>query len=116
MANKTTIYRLRDRRTGLFAPGGMPSRYRQYSTQWKKKGKIWTSLGALKCHLLQYSKHAAAIAYAVPSSLGPWSDYAEICADYLARVEIVAYDVVEAESWAVSGLDGLGVTVGNEAN
>lgn len=111
--NKTTVYRIRDTRSGLFAPGGLPGMHRK-EIRWRKKGKVWTSYGAVKCHLQQYAKHAATVDFVVPVNLGPWSSYAEVCADYLARVEVVFYDVVETESQSVGGLAVPTVKVDNE--
>jgi hypothetical protein len=123
LADKTTIYRLRDKRAGLFSPGGVPSASwasltspRRPRVEFKKRGKTWATYGALKCHLLQYAKHAKEVGFVAPAELTEASTYAEVCADYLARVEIVFYDVVETEALTVCGMSELSVMVDNEAN
>jgi hypothetical protein len=82
----------------------------------KKHGKTWATYGALKCHLLQYAKHAKAVGFVAPAEITESSTYAEVCADYLARVEIVFYDVVETEALTVCGMAELSVMVTNEEN
>jgi len=46
MANRF-IYKIKDTNTGLFSTGGM-------SPRWTKNGKVWNSIGSLKCHLRQF--------------------------------------------------------------
>lgn len=55
MAEKiVTHYMIRDKNTGLFSPGGSDAD--KFGRTWKPagKGKVWTSMGALKNHLRQY--------------------------------------------------------------
>lgn len=48
MKNKF-VYKIRNKKTGLFSTGGM-------DPKWKPKGKIWVSIGAVKIHLSQFKK------------------------------------------------------------
>lgn len=54
------VYRIMNKTTGLFSKGGCNADISPY--YWSKKGKVWTGLGPLKCHLkfyvtdLSYSK------------------------------------------------------------
>jgi len=50
METEEVFYKIRDKKTGLFALGG--SRY------WTKKGKVWTNLKNLKLHLNYVLEHS----------------------------------------------------------
>jgi len=41
------LYKIRDKKTGLYSTGGM-------YPGWGTKGKTWNSIGSLKCHLRQF--------------------------------------------------------------
>lgn len=62
-----TIYKIRNKKSGLFSKGGL-------SPSFSKKGKIWNGIGPLKLHFNQF--------------IG--STYYEDC-------EVVEYELVEAE-------------------
>jgi len=43
-----TVYKIRDRETGLFSSGG-------HNPRWEKDGKIWRTMANLKSHLTRLS-------------------------------------------------------------
>lgn len=45
-----TVYKIRNRNTGLFSPGGVDAD----TAKWTPNGKVWSSMGALKNHLRQF--------------------------------------------------------------
>ena len=65
-----TVYRLRDRRPGLFSTGG-------YRPGWSKKGKVWNGLGPVRAHITMNRY------YEDP--------------EWIGHVEIVEYRLEEAE-------------------
>src|ERR1700743_3970380 len=70
VTDSMATYKLRDKATGLFSTGGTNPR-------WTKKGKVWTSAGALKSHLTLFST-------------GPWN------------FETKKYDIVPVpDTWEV---------------
>ena len=81
MAETITVYKIRDKKTGLFSRGGV-------NPLWSEKGKTWNSLGALKNHMNGWS-----LMY-----LSTTDD------KYRADWEIVelVYQVEETKSWPVS--------------
>jgi len=46
------IYKIRNKKTGLFSKGGSDCLQSDYG--WSKSGKSWTGMGPLKNHLAQY--------------------------------------------------------------
>jgi len=44
---ETFLFKIRDKNTGLYSSGGQ-------SPTWSSKGKTWTGLGPMKCHLRQF--------------------------------------------------------------
>jgi hypothetical protein len=46
---KEALYKIRDKRTGLYSTGG-------YSPNWTKKGKTWTNIGHVKNHIRQLNR------------------------------------------------------------
>lgn len=51
---KIQQYKIFDPNTGLFSKGGIRAHKDKYD--WSKKGKLWTSAGALRRHLNQYTE------------------------------------------------------------
>jgi len=51
---KLELYKVRNKQTGLFSKGGVYCDS-TYSGYWSKKGKVWTSAGAMRRHLFQYT-------------------------------------------------------------
>ena len=76
-----TVYKIRDRKTGLYSRGGV-------NPQWSKQGKTWNSLGALKNHMNSWS-----LMYLGTTSDKPREEW-EV-------VELV-YKVEVAKTWPVS--------------
>jgi len=50
MSNRKYVYKIRHTKTWLYSTGGM-------SPMWSKNGKVWNSIGSLKCHLRQFMKY-----------------------------------------------------------
>ncbi len=66
-----TVYKIRDKETGLYSDGG---RWPKFS----KKGKTWKEIGHVKLHISQFNDN------------WKWRDN-----DYLSKIEVVAFDVQE---------------------
>lgn len=58
-----TLYKIRNKKTGKFSPGGGRANIHFYESDWRVKGgKVWTNIGALKNHLNQFlGKHGGGI-------------------------------------------------------
>lgn len=55
MTERVTFhYMIRCSSTGMFSPGGSRADELWKSGDWKARGKVWTSMGALKNHLRQF--------------------------------------------------------------
>jgi len=69
-----TFFKLRHKETGLFSVGGIRN-------QFTKKGKTWSQIGHVKCHLSAVKKGAE------------WyrGDLGETCQKYLDSIELVEY-------------------------
>lgn len=78
----TTVFKIRSKKTGLFSKGGSsPSEW-----TWSKTGKVWKTIGQLRCHLAQHGS------YASHGSFGSQNP----CQEYLDNeAEVVEYEIVE---------------------
>ena len=45
----TKVYKIRDKKTGLFSTGGM-------TPSWRKEGKIWSTIGFVRAHLTLHAQ------------------------------------------------------------
>lgn len=67
-----TVYKIRDKETGLFSRGGAAC---LYPIGWGKRGKIWSALSFVMAHLdmyLQYQESRSGIAYYICKVPDTW--------------------------------------------
>lgn len=81
------IYKIRNKQTGLFSTGSC-------EPKWKKTGKIWKTIGALKNHLNLFDVE---FGFSEPSSAGIYYGYNYYNSIYnnLEDWEIIEYEFVE---------------------
>lgn len=58
-----SFYKIRDKNTGLFSPGGCDAN--EPSSRWKKTGKVWRGTGPLRNHLNMFLHRGIPISWEV---------------------------------------------------
>ena len=89
-----TVYRVRQKSTGLYSVGGLRFKFQE-------KGKTWPSIGAVKNHFALIER------YAQVHRLGVVPSITVEAREYLASVEIVPFIVGEVERPSIPVADFL---------
>lgn len=89
-----TFFKIRDKKTGLFSRGGV-------GPSWSVEGKTWSSIGAVKNHLLQFTG-SQRLSNRIEWNMGVHT----YCQSDVANVTLqgkdgIIYHIVIPESWEI---------------